>query len=123
MGFPADGRRVAVELVMPAVSSWGQVPVYRRRHRADPFPVQRRLPVGPEGEREEEGWDKGGRYREVGGGAQDADTNCTTTIWSLAICSLVFGKQFPVHLYLFVVAIDYTRLVNPKKNRYLVIES
>ena len=30
---------------------------------------------------------------------------------------------FPVHLYLFVVAIDYTRLVNPKKNRYLVIES
>ena len=73
MGFPADhhlfpvflGRweeGVAVELVMPAVSSWGQVPVYRRRHyRADPIPVQRRLPVGPEGEREEEGWDKGGR--------------------------------------------------------------
>ena len=67
MGFPADGR-VAVELVMPAVSSWGQVPVYRRRHRADPLPVQRRLPVGPGGEREDEELDKGGRYREVGGG-------------------------------------------------------
>ena len=79
MGFPKyqhlvpvfSGRweeGVAVDEVMPALSSWGQVPVYRRQHRADPFPVQRRLPVGPEGEREEEGWDKGGRYREVGGG-------------------------------------------------------
>ena len=46
---------VAVDEVMPALSYWGQVPVYRRQHRADPFPVQRRLTVGPEGEREGEG--------------------------------------------------------------------
>jgi len=66
MGFPKyqhlvpvfSGRweeGVAVDEVMPALSSWGQVPVYRRQHRADPFPVQRRLPVGPEGEMEGEG--------------------------------------------------------------------
>ena len=42
--------KVAVELVMPAVSFWGQVPVYRKRHKGRiRFLEQTLLPVDPGG--------------------------------------------------------------------------